>query len=693
MTRIFIEDNELDLDQDLSNQITYAIDDLNNLDSKSTAFSKTIVVPGSTNNNDLLGNIFDINNSNYTIDTLPNVKYNYNASKTAKCRIEVNGLQIIKGVFRILEIIYNGSQVEYECAVFGELGGFVSALGNNRLEDLDFSAYDETYAISGITASWNNANSGTGLYYPLIDYGAVSTNKNDYQYTTLRPALHVAEYMDKIITGAGYTYESTFFATDFFKRLIVPHNAKALTKSGTTLANGLLTNGNYDMPLVQPTIGTLSATDFIALLTIYPALKYTGSSSIVTDINFRIQGTYNYDLLITPRQGITFELRHYISATTTTIAIDDKDFGVLVSLPDTATSFDIVLTATNILIAPNDEIHLLFNSADSGGSNVDITWSSLKVDSQTPTLINVNIGDALVINDTIPKGIFQKDFFTSILKMFYLMVTEDKFISKHLIIEPWVDFFNTSPSTYLDWSNKIDRGKQIRVKPMSEINSRFYELKYKSDSDFYNEAYRKKFSEGYGDRIFDNALDFAKEKETVEVIFAATPLVGYPGEDKVVPTIYKKSSTTEEGIDCVIRIMQAKKITGVAAWDILNGVSVLSSPTDYGYAGHLDDPDAPASDIGFGIPKELYFTLVSGDLTNNLFNVYYSSYFAEITDKDSRLLQAMAKLTDQDIFDLDFSRFIYVDGGLFRLSKVIDYAAGMNDLTKVELLKAIYTTY
>ena len=66
MTRIFIENNELDLTQALSQQITYAVDDLQNLDSKATTFSKTIVIPGTTRNNALLGNIFEFNNSNFT---------------------------------------------------------------------------------------------------------------------------------------------------------------------------------------------------------------------------------------------------------------------------------------------------------------------------------------------------------------------------------------------------------------------------------------------------------------------------------------------------------------------------------------------------------------------------------------------------------------------------------------------------
>ena len=273
------------------------------------------------------------------------------------------------------------------------------------------------------------------------------------------------------------------------------------------------------------------------------------------------------------------------------------------------------------------------------------------------------------------------------------MVTEDKSIDKHLVIEPWASFYNTTPSSYEDWSDKIDRDKQIRMKPMSEINSRYYELNYRQDNDYYNELYKKKYNEGYGNRIFDNGFDFARDKETVEVIFSGTPLVGYVGEDKVASTIFKKTNDVEERIDSVIRVMQCKKITGVASWKIMDSASTVVTGTDYGYAGHLDDPDAPDADICFGVPKELYFTLSTGNLSNNLFNAYYSGYMAEITDKDSRLLQCMIKLNEVDIFNLDFATFKFIDGGLYRLAKLIDYSPGTNDLTKAEFLRTIYTTY
>lgn len=199
MTRLFIEDNELDINANFSQQITYAIDDLNNLDSKSTSFSKTIILPATTNNNKLFGNIFEFSNSNFTSDSSLNVGYNFNASKSAKARIEIDGLQVMKGVLRLLEIVIDGDNIDYEVALFGELGGFFSKLSSKKLSDLDFSSYNHVYNITNIQNSWDNANNGSGYYYPLIDYGNCSpaTNalfaKKNYYFRAFRPALFVRE--------------------------------------------------------------------------------------------------------------------------------------------------------------------------------------------------------------------------------------------------------------------------------------------------------------------------------------------------------------------------------------------------------------------------------------------------------------------------------------------------------------------
>jgi hypothetical protein len=705
MTRIFIEDFELDVDAGLSNRITYAIDDLQNLDSKATPFTKTIILPGTANNNKLLGNIFEFNNSNFTFDAGSNVGYNFNASKSAKCRITVNGLPILKGVFRLLEVIKDKGSIEYECAVFGELGGFISKLGNLRLEDLNFSAYNHTYTIANITSSWDNANSGTGYYYPLIDYGGVSTGaygtaKKDYQFNTFRPALHTREFIDKIITNAGYTWDSNFFNTDFFKRLIIPNNAKALYSAKNeifynTVAPTYTLNQNVSTSST-PTVVVDSVTipSYVGGLFTTSNNKdftYTGAATDVRlnlflTMVFGISGSFNsanksifskFEVVkngvVVFYDGLTFG-RNKNGTTNASFVINP-----IISL-NTSDVITIRVTST----ITNNYI---------GTSNFTLTVNGvqLKIDSVVPVLSPAELNDSIDFSDILPKNIFQKDFFTSILKMFNLMVTEDKEKEKHLVIEPYVDFYDTE--NYEDISDKVDRGKPIRIKPMSEVNARFYQLNFKPDTDYFNEEYKKRWAEGYGDRVFDNGFEFAKESEKMEVIFSSTVLVGYDGEDKVVPTIFKKNNALEDKIEHNLRIMQAKKITGVTSWQIMSGATNLQSNTAYPYAGHLDDPDAPNADLNFGVPKELNFVLVSGNIANNLFNAYYSPYFAEITDKDSRLLTLNLKLSDADVYNLDFSKFKYFDGGLYRLQKLIDYAPGENETTKAELLRVIYTTY
>jgi hypothetical protein len=681
MTRIFIEGYELDLTQGLSNQITYSIDDLQNLDSKTTNFTKTIILPGTANNNKLLGNIFEFNNANFDNPLDANVLANFNAARNAVARIEVNGLQIMKGVLRLLEIVQTDGAIEYECAIFGELGGFINALGNSRIEDLNFSSYNHTYSYANIVASWDTSGS-TGYCYPLIDYGNVSTGtygvaKKDFQYTTFKPALFLREYITKIIANSGYTYECDFFDTAKFRNLVVPNNSKQLTKETSevlrlTTEVGQFLNESTTIDFVSYENKTGSLFTAASGNT---AFIYNGAAPLTTTLTIEILGSYSL-----ARGAFSISVRKNGVLVPGSSQIYDNEDSLFYSrtLP--------------ISFVTNDVLQIRSSGTLEEGDFIDVTTSFVNVINNVATITNVELGDSMVVNDTIPKGIFQKDFFISVLKMFNLLVTEDKNRTNHLIIKPYINFWS---GTILDWSDKMDRSKTIKIKPMSEINARYYNLKYKQDNDFYNEDYRKKFNEGYGDRIYDNGLEFTKDTESVEVIFASSPLFGTNTTDKVFPAIYKKSNenTKEDPIDHIVRLMQIKKVTSVASWNILNLATNLGSNTSYLYAGHLNNPTTPSDDINFGAPQQLYFNLTSGDLSNNLFNTYYSSYLAEVTDKDSRLLTAYFNLTDLDIFNLDFSKFIFIDGGLYRINKIIDYAPENNELTKVDLLRVVNKEY
>jgi|694.fasta_scaffold60394_2 hypothetical protein len=670
-TEIYIEDFSLDLMEDISTEFTYTIDDITDFGSKNTNYSKTISITGTATNNKIFGFIFDLANANDTDDNLPNVNYNFNASKQANCKIFIDKIQIFKGTLRILEIVIDNKTIEYQCSVIGELGGFMTTLGNKRLTDLDFSEYNHVYNITNIKASWDSV-AGSGYFYPLIDYGNVSTDKVNFQVKAFRPALYVAEYLEKIFEGTSYTYTLDLLSGDqeLFNRLIIPHNQKSLTKTTS------------DFPVATRT------TDFVITgSSLYRFTTVTGSGLVASSSN----SVFTY----TGAASITLKMLYSFSGESTSGVFYILKNGV--SVYESSFADGVGLGGEfELLINTNDAISFRFTNTAPNRDDppVTITEGEVSFFSESSVPVDVAYGDALVINDTIPKGIFQRDFFLSITKMFNLYVYEDTWDEKKIMIKPYINFYPETSATALDWSNKIDRAKPLSIKPMSELNARYFHYKFKEDNDFYNENYQKKYNESYGDRIYDTEFDFSKETDTLDVIFAPSVLYQKTGTDKIYPAIYKVSdnNTKENSMDSVIRIMQAKKITGRTSYNILNNLSVLDTLTTYGYGGHLNDPYAPTNDINFGVPFEIQFNATTYP-TTNVFNAYHSEYIAEITSKDSKLLSCSALLDTLDIMNLDFSKFYWIDGVLFRLNKVDGFNPMEYKTTKISLLKVIETKY
>lgn len=693
MIELFIEGKPVDVNESFSTLITLAIDDIKDFGAKNTSFSKTIIIPGTKRNNILFGNIFNASAGNQYDPTKKNIGANFNPALSAKAYIFADNMQVFKGIVRLMEVIDDDGFIEYEIVVFGELGGFVAKLGHGKLEDLDFSAYDMQYTLANIVASWDNT-PGSGVYFPLVDYGNYSVNKHDWSYRTFRPALYAKEYIDKIFSATGYTYDCTEFNTARFKSLVHPHNQKLLTRLSSLLfhvynpahtTTGVIGATASSVSVitipwtVRPVLGV-----FTDLGGVHETFQYTGPNGIF-NLNFRAAGTFLKSLYYV---DLTFEIIVGATVVASFYADDNTDlagsFNFSYNVPVTILNNDIVLLSVSI---DNQE-------AVAVDIDFDLLESFIKITATNPTLVPVNLGEDIVINDTIPKNILQKDFLSSILKLYNTYVFEDYDNENSLKIQPFIDFYYLAPT--VDWSNKVDRSKPLKYKPMGELNSRYYEFKFKDDSDFYNDLYSKRYNKNYGSYIYDSEFEFVNETTSVEVIFAGTPIVGYSGEDKAYSTILKQSGTTtivEENVDSVIRILQTKKLTGLSSWAIKDGATVLGNYTVYGYAGHFDDPDAPADDIQFGVPEELFFTLATGALNVNQFNVYWSTYMAEITDKDSKLLICTLHLYAKDIYRLNFATLIYIDGCLYRINKIADFNATNEDTCEGEFLKVINRLY
>jgi hypothetical protein len=729
ITEIIVEQQRLDLFEDLGAELNYAIDDIKDFSSRNTNYSKTINVPGNANNNKVFGHIYNFtsgNNYGFSNPNQPNVGYNFDPTKQANCQIFVNKIQVFKGVLRLLEITIQNGVIEYQCAVFGELGGFASAIGNKLLNDSDIIAhftnsYEEYWNVETIENSWTASGvaSGLGIVYPLIDYGLCKNGNKDWHINAFRPAFFVHELIDKIIDFSGYTYTSAFFDTPFFKSLIIPNNKANLEKLASNL---LLVSGN---DLIDSGAST-SAGETLSFLTIINLVLFTKNIDNQTFTFAGTNGTLGkiklFGTIALSKPG-TFSV--YVYQNTTELYVEaftsyndyqnfDIDWVISTSL-DNADYINVYATFSafeqNVTLEPNLSFEFVADYAQ---------------------VALAEEGDYISIGNCLPKGIQQKDFFTSICRMFNLYVYEDPQKTTHLLIEPYIEFYRKGAgflkvndvgelllhgepgdstgllllsdpiAESIDWSNKVDYSREISIKPMSELNARYYDFFYTEDDDYYNEAYNKKYNESYGDRKEDTGYQFAEDRTEVKVIFSPSILTEDINDDKLRANLFKESNGVQERKDNNIRIMIFKSVS-TSNYHIKdyysgegsssNGNLTAGHLSTYGYAGHLDDPLEPTIDINFGVPNEFYFTLLNPYPTANLFNSWWDEYLAEIINKDSKLLSCYLYLTVQDIYSLDFSQLIYIDGALWRLNKVLDFNPSIPQTTKCELLRVIELFY
>jgi len=286
--------------------------------------------------------------------------------------------------------------------------------------------------------------------------------------------------MPKMFEQHGFRYSSDLFETDRFKRLIIPHNKKNLQVVSTKMAEGLdtttdrtiISDSGVDGAIVTQTTSA-TGTDFSYSGGVW---TYTGTITKTFRINAYVTGDY-YSTIDT----IRFEIRKNGIAESfiwpfliPTFGTVDNDY----SYP----SWDFEVT-----LATGDTVDLYMKIANDVGTYRGRTSFVLfRIYNLTPTFVDATIGGTITMNDVMPQQVRQIDFFTSIVKLFNLYVYEDRFDNNLLYIKPFVDFYSTDPVDAVDWSYKLNRDKTIKIKPMSELNAKVYNFKWKPDDDYWN---------------------------------------------------------------------------------------------------------------------------------------------------------------------------------------------------------------
>jgi hypothetical protein len=246
----------LDITDDIPIALNFNLNDVRDISNRGGVWSKTIKIPGTQNNNDKLGNIYNVNLQTQTFN--PVIKEN--------CRIIVDGITIFEGVFQLRKVNkkFKNSQdfqIEYICYIKSDVSSFYESISGKYLDFLDLSQFNHDWELNTIETSMNSGVWSDGYQYFL-------PFKQEYTYTPIdfTPAVYAKIYWDEIFSDVGYTYEWDELGDLNFDRMIIPYNgeqykpetdaffkfAAGMSNSQTsTIGSGAAAyySGNLDVPI------------------------------------------------------------------------------------------------------------------------------------------------------------------------------------------------------------------------------------------------------------------------------------------------------------------------------------------------------------------------------------------------------------------------------------------------------------
>lgn len=737
---LYINGRLIDINEALPFPFTYNISDVKDLSSRKGNKSKTITLPGTANNCALMASVYLTTSREKIITSVESQFLDFDPSVKSLCQYYENGLLVFNGIAQLLQCKSNNGTWSFEISMVSNQIDYIALMKKIKINELDFSEYDHLCDETIQSDTWSGFNQingvsttiksgadwlGIGYYYGLIDYGYPRVAPDTFDFNQLAPQVFVYEVLQKLFKAVGLTWESTFFETQLFKRLLVAYfggNLPEITAGQAADSSVTATENNNAGGFIMNQ-STTSATQSVLG---YPKQIFANPTTmvdlvdvtIVTDpslqtvttlpfkfkalttglFNIEYLGDHIIDITKTPVVGgdsVQFNYRTYLVVKKNNVVISTNEiFTGQGSVSNTISQTKTFNYFSTINLLVNDEltfeiktIVFLYNNtfANSTNSTIQFTATSsgvaLNINKQIQQL---NVGDTIRLNQFL-SDMTGDVFFKGLITMFNLYLRPKNTDPTIIEIEPLNDFYNGSNAA-LDWSYLLDRSKEIKVTPTTNLAAKNYNFQFESDNDYWNSKYLNEYAEQYGSFLFDTQNQYATNNTDLKLPFSQKPLVVIPTTDLIIPRAYQvnfdESATGQvvpmKGKPFIVQLGEMVK----ADW--YHGATLLN---DYPYVGHLDNIDHPTFDLNFGVPDVVFYS--AGAYTNNNLYAYHETFIKEIVSRYGKLVTLSVMLNSSIINQLDFKNLILIDDVVYRLQSIKDFDPGKQQSTEIELIRIL----
>ena len=722
-----------DLYEDEAIPLSLSIDDFKNVAEKTQSYSKDFHLPNTKRNNKIFSHIFEVTRTTDAVSFNPYAK--------TRAILKEDSYTLFEGFLRLIDIKDKESEISYNVNLFSEPVTLKDILDAKTFADIDFTELQHDYQITNIKNSWDNAVGldldqnlttssvayeaalGLGntniLKYPFVNWrgdfvidASGNIGLHDLEQV-FRPFIQIRYLIKRIISEAGFEFVSDFFDTADFKKLFMDFNWGQGLGSSEVMESFQSRNDWYATaePLIYA--GTsFTEMEMGSMVTENPtgiaATYLSGNTITATTNNTTLTMSYQnwiYNSEATNPYTYEAEWQHYDDSAGTTTSIDNTG---LQSLPATTFSFpvkDYWNGSFSITMDTGDTLKPVFKANSAGkvfqgnsqifnfGGSVGIFPTNFSKFIVGLTSIQVAASSLL---HAIRGEINQWEFLKGIFTMFNLVVLKEDEI---LRIEPYeAIFLDNDNTTKRNWTDKVDIS-EITLKPLELV--RKVRFTYEDDEDDYSLNVYKKATSGYlyGTKNLDGSTAtisqisiLTGEEEIIATPFAPTllrPASDLFDAELTIPHIYSgnEDGTEFEDFENLPRILYnlgVKQLsTNTYFVPAQNGVAAINSEDEFLQFGHLTEIPTTSSTVDYNFGECQLIQPIGGSPTDNLYNTYYSPYYDELYNPDTRVMTMKVNLTPADIMSFRFYDTVVIKNREYRVNK-IEYKP--NTLAKVEFI-------
>lgn len=727
--------------------LTYHIDDIKNISSTNGSFSKTIVLPGTKNNNNILGLLLDIN-SDFTFFN-PNIK--------TPAKLIIDYVTVLDGFFQLKNIRKNlvtdleGNEIQYEILMsenftdfFGEIKNKLITNNIDPADNLDFSEFDHTLSydnlITSFSHTWENGYANFVGSKHIDRYGA----------SDFKPAIFYKQYLLKIAQHYGYELGGSFMTDENFEKEIIPYNGDVYSADTVTLSqrefnaglpsdetsahtftfsynsnntfnsgnrDGIYTDDSTDPFFDNGSNWNTSTSQWVVNESGIYSLEATQSLKL-TMVSTR--DAYLRSPNVLP-PAIVMEVRAFIngfavgtSITNTYIDQQGKEqigerimphgSGALFNAGNSFTQTFETSTITkelfqNGLLRAGDIITIKYKTYLTLGlaaryvgvedpHSLDFIDFSMTMEPQNASLRNTAESYSYQEGDTV----FINSFLPTNAKISdlfddiqrrYNLVFRTDPNNNKKLLIDSRDFYYSQGET-VDWTNKVDYTNQ-EILLLSDLQDKKVEFSYTNDNAFWSEYYSNATDgDVYGMKKIEYTNEFSDSTKQVTSPFAPTAMIYSPDDIMIVPDI--PTEAPKSGLKTLY--FQGLQPVLEGEFILWNGATQQTTGlATYPAASHFDDNINPSIDLNFGANNFYYYEELSATSNNTQFGRYWSNTINQIAV--GKMLKTRMNLDLVDIGKLkdNLNLKIWIKDAFYNINKVIDFNASDNSLTSVELIK------